>query len=577
MTDYWRVCASAFGVSILLGACTARIDGPAGGSSGLPTGGEAVSTPEAVNGPQNGDPGRVAPARMRRLTPTEVRNSIEDVWFGGGSAELSLPDDAPRHDFDNAIAGLQVDLGFAETMQAVAERASAGLVPRLTAMLPCSLAIQPANEPSCLSAFLDQFGTRTYRRPLFASEADGLKAVFVDARMRHTFGEALGVVAEAMLQAPGFLYRTELGQPGQARSRLGRFESASALSYFVWRSAPDDQLLAAARAGQLAAPADLQKEATRLLAAPRARGALHDFFFQWLELNQVAAGVQKADPAFTPALATAMLEESRRFIDQVLWSGDGSLASLLKSTSSFVNGPVGALYGKSGLSDTAFTELQLDPTQRAGLLTQPAFLAAQSSPSGFSPIFPGLFVRRKLFCQTLPAPPPGVPAPSKDPTLSARQRFATHSDSVSCQGCHRLIDPIGFGFERYDALGRYRQTERVSGAEVPLTGEGTLVETDVDGAFTGVPALAALLAQSNEVNDCFRAQLMRFMLGRETTDPSFRVAADTESLAAVSAGQAGVDVKQLIVALVGSPSFLYRDATGLPVATDASSMESGNL
>jgi hypothetical protein len=291
---------------------------------------------------------------------------------------------------------------------------------------------------------------------------------------------------------------------------------------------------------------------------PRARAGTRAFFSQWLEVEQLAVGLEKSDAAFTPTLKQALLEETGRFAETRALEGDGTLASLLTTTDGFANAESARIYGLSGPRSTTLEPVRLDSNRRAGFLTQPGFLAVHSSPAMPSPIFLGLFVRAKMFCQKLPPPPADIPAPSKDPNLSTRERFAMHSDSPSCRGCHVSIDPIGFGFERYDIVGRYRESETVGGRDIPLTGQGQLHETDVDGPFVGPTELARKLAASAQVRDCFVGHVLKYMTGRDTAFADNRLGVDRAIIGALASREVGV--RSLMTALVESPAFLQRRA-----------------
>jgi hypothetical protein len=300
--------------------------------------------------------------------------------------------------------------------------------------------------------------------------------IFTAARREAPFGEALGTVVAAILHSPHFLFRSELGAPadaGKANVTLTAHELATALSFFLWETTPDEGLLDAADRGALLSPETLRKEAARLLAAPRGRARARDFVQRWL--GTVDEGVlAKTTDGWSDKLAASMLAEGARFIDRVLWQEDGKLATLLLCNKTTVDQRLAVLYGVPWEGGTEPREVELDAARRAGVLTQPVFLAAHTPGAHFSPINLGLAVRGRFFCQALPDPPDQVPEPSKNPELSTRERYAVHSADPGCAGCHALIDPVGFGFERYDIIGRHRDTEKVgkAGRLVPLTGEG---------------------------------------------------------------------------------------------------------
>ena len=267
------------------------------------------------------------------------------------------------------------------------------------------------------------------------------------------------------------------------------------------------------------------------------------------------AGRRRQGPAVYPAWKEELLplfrQETERFVELV-WKGDAKLDTLLSAPYSAVNGPLAAFYGLKGVTGDTFQKTDLDPTQRAGLLTQASILAEKSGPDQSSPILRGVFVREQMFCQPLPTPPASVDA--KPPELNASQttkeRFAAHRMDPSCAACHDLIDNVGFGLENYDATGAYRTREN----NKPVDATGELLGTDVDGKFTGAIELSKRLVQSKDVEACMAQHWFHFALGREKT------AADgcTEETLAVTFARAGGDLRQLILATVQSDAFFFK-------------------
>ncbi len=517
-------------------------------------------------GPTGGPPLAAARARVRRLSGEEINNTVSDLLLGGASPTRPLQREVFAHGFDNEYGNLGVQLGLVEDLQALAEDAASKVVASLPRLVPCDASVK--GEAACAGQAIEELGLSIYRRPVAADEKADLLAAFTEARKAVGYADAVGATVEAMLQSPNFLFRTELGEPGKAKvTRLAPYEVASALSYFLWRSAPDRALLEAARTRELAGPAGIAAQVDRMLKDPRARRGARSFLMQWLELHDPDR-VSK-DPAvlrgWSAQLAPAFYREAELFLEDLIWSGKGTLEALLTSTSSFANAETAKIYGLSGIAGAELRRVELDGVRRAGLLTQPALLATHMPGSVFTPIGLGLFVRTKLFCQALPPPPPDVPPlPPASPTTSTRQRFSMHSRAAECATCHRLMDPIGFGFERFDPAGRYRETE---GAGIALSGEGELTGTDVDGRFVGPVALAAKLAASPTVRACVAAHALRFATGRNTVDPAQRLPGDVAAAErlAVRAG-AGLDIKALLASVATSEDFLFRDTKNLEAA-----------
>jgi hypothetical protein len=377
--------------------------------------------------------------------------------------------------------------------------------------------------------------------------------------MAGTFQEGIELVVQTALQSPAFLYRFEFGgsaAAGQKLVRLSQHELASRLSYLLWASMPSDELLAAADAGQLATSEQIATQARQMLEAPRARQAVAEFYRQWLGVSDLE-NVKKdatAYPEFTPALQAAMAAELPAFVEHVIWSADRSLTTLLTAPIGFVGSSfLAEIYGVEPPTDAGLSPIMLDPAQRAGVLTQAAVLAVHALPNQSSPVARGKFVRERLLCQ-VPSPPPpnlNVTPPEVDPNLTTRERFAEHTESAECAGCHELMDPLGFAFESYDTLGRYRSTD----AGKPIDTSGWISgSTDVDGTFQNARELTEKLAGSQQVRDCVATQWFRYAFGRHEGP------ADACALAKVQSDftTTGLDLRELLVSLTQSESFLHR-------------------
>ena len=315
-----------------------------------------------------------------------------------------------------------------------------------------------------------------------------------------------------MLSSGAFLYVTELGEgaaPQGTEVVLTPYELASALSYLLLASPPDAILLAAAQEDELSTPEQLAKQARRLLADPRAKPQITRFFTEWLQI-----GPSNKDATVYPAhqaLSASFLAETQTLIDDVMFAGDGTLEALLLADYTFVDPALAQFYDLPSVSGTPgeLTRVSLDTTTRLGILGHASLLSVQGNQNSSSPVKRGVFVRRRLLCQELPDPPVGVNVtpPKVDPTLTTRQLFAAHGETPGCAGCHKLIDPIGNGFEHYDGQGAYRTTD--NGHPVDASGEVTNT-LDANGEFEGMPELARRLAQSEEVRRCFARNLFRF-------------------------------------------------------------------
>ena len=536
--------------------------------AGASQGASSAATPASPGG--QGSPGAVgpgvsggaplattaAPGRIRRLTAREFNNSLQDILGDVGNGSNAFPADGSGTGFDNDFESLSVTELFANHLQTISEAAAAAAVTRIGTLLPCANA-RPLDEKTCATQFIETYGKKLFRRPASTDEKTRLLGLFATARALTDFPGSLRTVTEAMLQSPNFLYRTELGavQAGK-RVRLTSYELAAELSYFVWASAPDDELLAAAEAGRLDDTAEWSAQVGRLIKDAKAIRAVTAFFLQWLQIDNARALQKNAGkyPNFNDRVLPSLLGETRAFIDDVFSKGDASLSTFLTSTRSFANGDVSATYGlMGGPAGTSYAPVNLDVRQRAGVLTHPSVIAAHTHEQDISPVLWGKFVRESIFCQALPPPPAAAP-PLRAPTpnTSTRERYSQHRSDAACSGCHQLMDPIGYGFEQFDPIGRFQAVEQ---GKFPLSGAGELTGTDVDGPFTGAVELSRRLVGSQQMRQCFADTLFKFAMGRKVNPAND---ANSVKSAFDRFQQSNLSVRELLASVATSESFLYR-------------------
>jgi hypothetical protein len=482
------------------------------------------------------------------------RNSLLTVTCADEGEALdwgaTLPvETRPEHyPFDNhADAGL-VSSVRAEAILDVAEEIAAAATRDPARLLGCD-----AQSEACVRSWVEDFGRRAWRRPLTPDEVDHMAGLVDEAGSTK---EGLDLAVQVFLASPHFLYRTELGaDAGDGTWRLDGHEVATALSFFLWETTPDDTLLAAAAAGELDTAEGVEAHARRMLADPRARKALSTFSEQWLGVEKVRTMDRAAEYGedFGPVVREAMLAEVGATFSYVVFDGSGRFQDVLAGTEYMQSAALTDFYGIDG--DGGLVDAGADG--RAGVLGLGAVLAATAHSDQTSPIRRGLFVRERLLCHTLGIPPAeagGVP--DVDPDASTRERFAQHSEEPACAACHKHIDPVGFGFEHFDPVGRWRETD----AGAPIDAWGTL--TDVEGIGTGTSedfatlhGLAAQLSRSEAAPACFTRQVWRFAVGRDAEDGD----CTTDRLGRAFEA-AGHDVQELIVAVVTSPEFRTRRA-----------------
>jgi hypothetical protein len=359
-----------------------------------------------------------------------------------------------------------------------------------------------------------------------------------------------------VLQSPQFMYRVEQGAALDEARNLARptdYEMASRLSFLLWGAAPDAALLDAASRGELNTKQQIAAQATRLLADPRAKDVVRHFHSLLLQIAGLDGLVRNADyyPSFTPGLGALYRRETEAFVDEVVWNDDGRLGTLFTAPYTFLNQRLAAVYGIPGITGDDLRKVPLDPTRRAGLLTQPSILSMTTPGSRTDPVVRGKWVFTKLMCGTVADPPPDVPVlPEPQPGLSVRDRLAQHRASPACQGCHQLMDPIGFGFERYDGMGQWRDTDN----DLPIDSSGEIATGDVAGPFNGAVELGQKLAQSKDVQGCFVGAWLTFAYGRAETPDDACTRASLETAFEQSGGR----VPDLLAALTQTDAFLYR-------------------
>ncbi len=484
----------------------------------------------------------VAIAPLRRLTRTEYESSVEAVFgvTGGTGAGLAADeriDGIFASNQSSPVAPVQVRQ-YLDAAESIAAKVD------LKTLVSCD----QLAESACAERLIEQVGRRAYRRPLAAEDKDRYRALYAGMVELEGHEPALRAVVEALLQSPRFLYHVE--EAAEADGRLEPYALASRLSFFLWSGPPDDALLDAASSGELDQLEGLARQARRMLDHTRARHTIESFHGQWLGLTRLeqASRDPKLFPEWNSDLVSAMRAEAAAFSDYVIRHEQGDLHTLLTASYSFPTGPGLAIRGTAAPQDpTEPTELG---ARAAGLLTQPAFLAAHAHSNQTSPILRGRALRERLFCQPLPDPPPNVAAvaPDLEEGLTTRERYAKHRTAgTACYGCHSLIDDLGFALEHYDAVGRFRDTEQ--GRPIDATGE--LRSTDVDGSLDGARALAERMSESRQVEDCYAKQWFRFALGRT------EVTADRCALARVQDAHAkGGSIAELLIAIATSQAFV---------------------
>lgn len=541
---------------LLLTACNGVIEGTAAGTGPgtEPPGQEPLGGLEPVVC----DPAKsqVQNHRVWRLTREQYDNTVAELL--GTTQRLAaarLPREFASAGFTNSADQLRVRDTEAVQLNIIARQlAEETVAQRLSQVFPC--AESELLDAECKTRFVTEFGARAFRRALSEAEQERYLHLYDVAGGKQDGKLAVTAVLEAMLQSPHFLFRAELtdgklGSNGWARLTLD--EVATSLAYLLTNAPPDAELLAAVGDGSLAEPAELERQARRLIQLPSARSALIGFLEQLFEYNYLPEITKNAElfPLFAAAHPD-MAEEGRRFFEHVAFESAGTLQELLTSTETFVTPALAALYGVEG-NGTGFSKVTLDASQRAGALTLSGVLAHLAVDNRTSPVARGEFVRKRLLCQTIADPPAGVDitVPELDPGMTGRAALDARTSGSPCKECHSLMNPVGFGFESLDSIGAYRTHDN----EVLVDDSGELTNTrDADGPFQGPVELARRLAESEQVSECFAIQAFRYGAGRADNQGDACAVADL--VERFSGAQ--YDLRELLVGLVLADTFTYR-------------------
>ena len=523
-------CGAAAASLLALAACgrgasnkqqTPASNGDAGGAAGVagadggPTGG---TDPETLC---EGEP-VVLSKRVVRLSFNQISNTVRalfgdtlakqidteyEIGSGANVARTFPPLASPRE-------GSVIGKTLWPANDQIAAAAGDYVLANLDAVTGCGA------EPSeaCASAFVNAFAQKVFRRPLTEEETISVATIYTEVKgLYGTVPEAIRYTVYALLQSPQFLYRTELGADQAAAGPLTRYELASALSYFLTDGPPDQTLLDAAKAGQLALDSDIRSQAERILATPAAQQNLSSAMFSYFKLDYLTS-VKIDDPAFTTGpsdrpysgLRESAYRESQLFLDRVLWNRP--VAELLTAKTSSINSTLADFYGitlpTQPADETTFMQVDL-PANRGGLLTQTGFLASGSRPDGDdSVVARGLVINAALLCATNPPFPTDPSILEKVQavplsTASAWERAEYRRTTEPCGGCHAGFDPYGLALHRYDGIGRYRTMDAMGrpiepAVRLPEAAGGGLAKDalDMSAQIASLPAFASCLAKN---------------------------------------------------------------------------------
>lgn len=561
-------------LSVVASACTGSISG------GLSSGGNGVGGSGAGVGSQGGNGGASdippspvsfpaesactgnspGPTMLRRLSASQFAASIVDL-FGDPSVQVAAVFNDPLvMDFSIDANSLVVQGLNANQLMTNAEAiASWAVTNHLAAVTGCS-----GSDPACPASFIRSFGKRAFRAPLTDASVADYQALF---SAEASFNDGVTAVIAAMLQSPRFLYRTELGDsaaPGPAAGAtlaLTPYEVASSLSYLLTGSAPDATLLAAADSvvgGSLSVADMLDQQAQRLLADPRSQNMLMDFMGSWLGLEKLYTTV-KDDSVYVLAdtLRDDMALETRGLVVDTFQNG-GTFSDLLTADHSFLNKDLAQFYGfDASALDTTFARVQYPggTSRDGGILAHASILTGYARADISSPTQRGHLVRTRLLCQYVS--PPGATLDTTfrpDPTpTTTRAHYENAHAHDGCVTCHQKMDPIGYGFEHYDAFGRWRATEN----GYPIDSSATIYAanpTDGDVKFDGIAALETYLAGNADLKTCMVRNWAFYAYGSTTWTQD---ACTYQSIRQASSS-GGYVMRDVLNAIIRAPHFTSR-------------------
>ena len=465
------------------------------------------------------DPG---PFVIRRLTKAEYGNTLRDLYGVSPSVTDILPDEAVGEGYLNSISPLQSEL-FLEVANKVVGQviAAAGQAP--TAVQKRLFGETPpegADLPKAARQVARSLARDAYRRPPTEKELDVLVGIFeLGQENKLDYMASLGLMWKAVLVSPQFLFITPAGAVDSKESivPLDNFQLAARISYLVWSAPPDAELAALADRGALQKPEVLRAQVKRMLNDPRARALYDGFGAQWLKVDGLDRQVFDPDlfPQVTPILRQAMMEEPRLFFQSVLRENQ-SIVRFVDSDYTFLNEPLAKLYGlKQSVQGPKMRRVKLTNPNRGGILGMAATLSATSFPNRTSPVKRGVWVLEQVLGERVPPPPADVPeleeqAHQDVKGLTLRQRTQLHQSEATCRNCHKVLDPIGFGLENFDAIGRWR-VKNDAGAAIDSAGKLP------GGKDFSTPAeLKKLLAQrETDLARNLTERLMAYALGRQ--------------------------------------------------------------
>lgn len=527
------------------GATTGPDDGVEQGTAG---GGAGGTTDPGDPTPVPAEGAALVPTRIRRLSNLEYGNSVRELLGTTERYEESLPADVRQKNF-TANQAQTVSSDWNAEVERLAKTSAAAVVASggLGRFAPCSDA-----SDQCAQQFIDSFAGKAFRRPVTDAERTGLLAVFQEGATEDGFSRGAELVITTVLQAPSFLYLTELGTGGSDVVDLTGDEIASLLAYATTQSPPDAALAEAGRSGALADPAQRTQHARRLLATEQGKKTLENVIVEWFTTDWVLKASKDNIPEFNQ-YRSQLLDESRSFVRNVIDNHQADFKTLLTADYTIASQEVATYYGLSGSG-----QVSLAGTPRLGIVTEAAFLGGHSSPTESSPVKRGAAFMRQVLCTDPPDPSTVnlvVAAPPPDPSKSTRQLFAAHSADATCQACHQFIDPIGFAFEEFDEGGRVRTGPEDNNGH-PVEAAGTVTIGGSTFTWENAADFIGQVAESELAHRCVARTATRFGFGWTNSATELAFVEEWQTMDVTQRTQVG----EVLVKLIESDLFVQRRA-----------------
>jgi hypothetical protein len=508
---------------------------------------------------ENEGGGTAQDAQLRRLTHSQYNHTVRDLLGDQTGPAMQFPPE----DFVNGF----LDQSRGQSLSPLLEEAYSNAAEKLArsafrggdthGLVSCK------PSPECGKRFVREFGRKAFRRPLEPAEQRRYESLLAK---EPDLLKGAQLVVEAMLQSPNFLFWIST----TSDPKLKAWATASRLSYSVWDTMPDAELFAAAERGELANRAGVEKQVRRMLSDPRAHESLDEFVSQWLRFDRLTAASKdrRKFPYFTRETANAMITEARTFVSDLVWN-DGNFMDLFTADYGYVSPELARIYDvPAPARDFERVAFPVN-SERAGILGQGLFLALTAKPEDSSPTARGLFVREQFLCQHVPDPPPGVntnlPPVTEAKPQTNRDRMSEHTTNASCATCHKLMDAVGFGLEKFDAVGARREQmvlefrkksyeDDDEDGKHPVEKRIITLPLNTNAYVAGIPnsefsspqQLGAVLAKSSQCQECVVKQYFRFQAGRSDT------AADRPLIRSVTDEfrDSGFRFKEVILSLV---------------------------